>query len=217
MQGLQRFCTKCGHQLEQDARFCAACGHAIADQSDRSVLPRSEQAPAARREPAAAMATEAGTASASQPSEQMAGPSPCSDKPPPPWRRRGMLAAVTAAVVVLAALAAAGWREHWPPALFGRANSPAPADAVRVVANLVSRSPAAVRDSLAAVYAAQVNSSVLAPAGTRIAVQPGTWQQHGTDASLRAVVTLPGRAPVTEVIYLVREEGQWRVLFTGAP
>jgi hypothetical protein len=124
---------------------------------------------------------------------------------------------VAAAVVVLAALGAAGWREHWPLALFGHANSPAPADAVRAVANLVSRSPATVRDSLAAVYSAQVNSSVLAPAGTQIAVQPGTWQQHGADASLRAVVTLPGRTPETEVVYLVREEGLWRVQFTSAP
>ncbi|MGH3222220.1 MAG: hypothetical protein ACRDPY_26595 [Streptosporangiaceae bacterium] len=73
-----------------------------------------------------------------------------------------------------------------------------------------------MRDSLAGVYSAQVDSSVVAPAGTRIAVQPGTWQQHGTDASLRAVVTVPGRAAVTEVVYLVREEGRWRVLFTGA-
>jgi hypothetical protein len=128
-----------------------------------------------------------------------------------------MVAAVASAVVVLAALAVTGWREHWPSALFGRASSQAPADAMRAVANLVSRNPAAVRNSLATVYSAQVSSNVLAPAGTRIRVQPGTWQQHSADASLRALVTVPGRAPVTEVVYLVREEGRWRVLFTDAP
>jgi len=137
-----------------------------------------------------------------------------------------MLAALAAVVVVLGGLAATGWREHWPPALFGPASSHArtaavahgaPAVAIRAVANLVSRSPATVRDSLAAIYSTQVNAAALAPAGTKIRVLPGTWQQHGTDGSLLALVTVPGRAPVTEVVYLVQEEGRWRVLFTGAP
>jgi hypothetical protein len=97
------------------------------------------------------------------------------------------------------------------------ADAGAPADAMRAVTNLASRNPAEVRNALAATYSAQVNAAVLAPAGTRIHVQPGTWQQRGSDASLRALVTVPGRAPVTEVVYLVREEGRWRVLFTDAP
>jgi hypothetical protein len=128
-------------------------------------------------------------------------------------------------VIVLAALAGIGWREHWPPALFGRANSPAqaaattgiPAGAVSAVANLGSRNPVTVRKSLAAAYWAQVNTATVAPAGTRVRVQPGTWQQQGSYAALRARVTVPGQAPVTEVVYLVREEGRWRVLFTDAP
>ena len=84
------------------------------------------------------------------------------------------------------------------------------------VANLASRNPAKVRNSLVTAYSAQVNAATVAPAGTRIRVQPGTWQQRGTYASLQALVTVPGQAPVTEVVYLVREEGQWRVLFTDA-
>jgi hypothetical protein len=187
-------CRRCGSAQPDNARYCNQCGA-----------------------PLAAVASEAGRASDPQPSGQLAGPSTAPLEAPPPGRRRRILAAVAAAVVVLAALAVTGWREHWPAALFGRASSQAPADATRAVANLVSRSPATVRDSLAAVYSAQVNSGVLAPAGTRIRVQPGTWQQHSTDASLRALVTVPGRAPVTEVVYLVREEGRWRVLFTDAP
>lgn len=145
-----------------------------------------------------------------------------------PLRGRRWVLALSLLVVVLAGLAVAGWREHWPAAVFGRGSSgPAqgsvaevkdvPGEAASAVVNLVSRSPSVVRNSLATIYAAQVNAAVLAPAGTRIRVQPGTWQQRGTYASLRALVTAPGRAPVTEVVYLVREEGRWRVLFTDAP
>src|SRR5450432_2959418 len=91
--------------------------------------------------------------------------------------RRRMLAALAVATLVLGGLAVAGWREHWPPALVGPANSHArtaavvhgaPVEAITAVAKLVSRSPATVRDSLAAIYSAQVNAAALAPAGTRI-------------------------------------------------
>jgi hypothetical protein len=58
----------------------------------------------------------------------------------------------------------------------------------------------------------QVKSGALAPPGTQILVQPGTWQQHGDEARLRAVVTVPHHKPVSELVYLVREDGQWRVL-----
>jgi hypothetical protein len=85
------------------------------------------------------------------------------------------------------------------------------------VVSLGSRNPVKVRKSLAAVYSAQVNTATVAPAGTQVRVQPGTWQQRGAYARLRALVTVPGQEPATEVIYLVREEGRWRVLLTGAP
>ncbi len=131
-------------------------------------------------------------------------------------------------MVLLAALVVTGWMEHWPPVVFGPANpvaqaasqsvaGDAPASAVEVVANLASRDTAVVRNSLALSYSTQVSTAVLAPAGTRIHVLPSTWQQHGADASLRAVVSVPGRASVSELIYLVHEEGRWRVLFTDAP
>jgi hypothetical protein len=131
-------------------------------------------------------------------------------------------------VILLAVLVVTGWIEHWPPAVFGPSNPAAqaasksvtrdaPVSAVKVVVNLASRDTAIVRNSLAVSYSMQVSTAVLAPAGTRIRVLPGTWQQYGADASLRAVVSVPGRAPVTELIYLVREEGRWRVLFTDAP
>jgi hypothetical protein len=135
-------------------------------------------------------------------------------------------------VVVLGSLAVTGWQEHWPPGVFGAARSATqrsgdstsaasihrvPADATRVVTNLVSRDPAKVRNSLAGSFSAQVSSAALAPAGTRIRVLPGTWRQLGSDSSIRVSVTVPGRAPVTEVVYLVREGGRWRILFTDAP
>jgi len=61
--------------------------------------------------------------------------------PPPRRRFRGPLAGTAAVVVVLGCLAVAGWREHWPPAVFGKAaaqaltwravQAPLPADAAQ--------------------------------------------------------------------------------------
>jgi hypothetical protein len=196
-------CRRCGSALPDDARYCDHCAT-----------------------PVAAVADESGIATALSSAGPPVG-SPTAPKMTARSRlRRRMLAALAAATLVLGGLAVAGWREHWPPALFGPANSHArtaavvhgaPAEAITAVAKLVSRSPATVRDSLAAIYSAQVNAAALAPAGTRIRVLPGTWRQHGSDASLLALVIVPGRAPVTEVVYLVQEEGRWRVQFTGAP
>src|SRR5580704_4618710 len=125
-------CGRCGSAQPDDARYCGQCGT-----------------------PVAAVACEPGMA-------------PDVPRPVPPSgsstalltvvsrSRRKVLAVTGAAVVALAALAAIGWREHWPPALFGPANAQArttgvvhgvPAAAVRVVANLVSRNPATVRGS----------------------------------------------------------------------
>jgi hypothetical protein len=78
--------------------------------------------------------------------------------------------------------------------------------------DLASRDPATVQSVLAAGY--DVSKSDLAPAGTSIRIEPGTWRQQGDDAAVLAVVTVPGHKPVTETVYLVRQEGQWRVLFT---
>jgi hypothetical protein len=145
----------------------------------------------------------------------------------PKWSRRGVLVAGLVVVVVLAGLVGAGRLERWPAAVFGQ-TGPAtgtesgsgvlvPADAARVVTNLMSRDTATVRESLATSYSAQVSPASLAPPGTMIRVQRGSWEQRGGNARLRAVVTMRGRAPVTEIVYLVREGGRWRVLFTGAP
>ena len=138
-------------------------------------------------------------------------------------RRHRLLAACAAGVLVLAALGIAGWMERWPAALFGGGSgagsvndsasvSSAPAGAVMAVANLASGDLATVRQSVAAGY--PVSAAVLAPAGTRVQVQTGTWRQRGENASLRARVVMPGQAPVSELIYLLRQEGRWRVLFT---
>jgi hypothetical protein len=58
-----------------------------------------------------------------------------------------------------------------------------------------------------------VNAGDIAPAGTTIRVQPGTWRQDGDYAIVQAVVTLPGHAPAAETVYFMREEGRWRVMF----
>ena len=155
----------------------------------------------------------------------------------PPSRYR-LLAAFISAVAVLGALALCGWLAHWPAGLFGgsargvsstRAAAPSeasasahpastgptdtsvPAGAVAAVTDLTSRNPATLSAALAAGY--PVSADDVAPVGTIIRVQPGTWQQRGDYATVRAVVTLPGRAPLPETIYFIREEGRWRVLF----
>ena len=126
--------------------------------------------------------------------------------------RRHRLAAFILAVAVLGALAVAGWLAHWPSDVFGgSASASAPADAVIVVTDLTARNPATLRAALATGY--PVKAGDVAPAGTSIRVQPGTWRQQGDYAIVQAVVTLPGRAPLTETVYLVRREGRWLVLF----
>jgi hypothetical protein len=138
-----------------------------------------------------------------------------------PLRRHRLLAAFISAVAVLGALTLAGWLAHWPAGLFGgpargvgaggAAGAGAPAGAVAAVTGLASRNPAALRAALAAGY--PLSAGDLAPAGTSIRVQPGTWEQRGDYATVRAVVTLPGRARLAETVYFAREEGRWRVLF----
>jgi hypothetical protein len=150
-----------------------------------------------------------------------------------PLRRHRLLAAFISAVAVLGALTLAGWLAHWPAGLFGGpargvgaggaaasgaapastgpTGAGAPAGAVAAVTGLASRNPAALRAALAAGY--PLSAGDLAPAGTSIRVQPGTWEQRGDYATVRAVVTLPGRARLAETVYFAREEGRWRVLF----
>jgi len=128
-------------------------------------------------------------------------------------RRHRLLAALILAVAVLGALAAAGWLAHWPSDVFGSPphDVSTPADAATAVTDLTSRNPATVRAALAADY--PVNAGNVAPAGTSIRVQPGTWRQHGDYATVHAVVTLPGRTPLAETVYFIREERRWHVLF----
>ena len=97
------------------------------------------------------------------------------------------------------------------PASTGPTDTSVPTGAVAAVTGLTSRNPATLSAALAA--GDPVSAGDVAPAGTTIRVQPGTWQQRGNYATMRAVVTLPGRAPLPETIYFIREEGRWRVLF----
>ncbi len=89
-----------------------------------------------------------------------------------------------------------------------------PPDAAKAVSDVVSQDPAAVRSALAGSLAQLTPDGALAPNGTRIDVQPGSWQQTGDFATLTAVVTVPQQAPVTVLFHLVKEEGRWRVLMT---
>jgi hypothetical protein len=131
-------------------------------------------------------------------------------------RRHRLVAAFILAVAVLGALAVAGWLAHWPSGVFGGSarGVSTPTDAATAVTDLTSRNPATVRAALVAGY--PVNAGDIAPAGTSIRLRPGTWRQQGGYATVQAVVTLRGRAPLAETVYFVREEGRWRVLFADA-
>jgi hypothetical protein len=124
-----------------------------------------------------------------------------------------VLGALVAAVVVLGGLVLAGWLAHWPSGVSGSSARPvsAPAGAVTAVRSLTSRNPAALRVALAVGY--PVKAGDAASAGTTIRVRPGTWKQRGDYATVRAVVTLPGHAPLAETFYFAREGERWRVLF----
>src|SRR5450631_4193880 len=199
-------CPDCGTFQPDQARFCDSCGTLLngAAPADAGLGPAPPRG--------------------GPPSARIAGSSA------PRRRRTSMVAVSGAAIVVLAAaLAVTGWREQWPRALFGAARSQAsgsqgsrpaapsgdaPVGAASAAAALASRDPAALRSALAQGYAVQVTAAALAPAGTRIRPELHTWVQRGDQASLRAVVMIPGRPPVTEVVYLTREGERWRVLFT---
>lgn len=197
------YCSNCGSAQPDDLRSCRRCGAQLSAGQTSQV-------------------GEAGDPRSYSPSSQ-----PSQGRSVPSGRHKVLTALV---ILALVALTVTGWRMHWPPGVFGAENSAsqntnassatvhrAPADAMKAVYNLASRNPATLRRALAADYSAQVNSAALAPIGTRIRVQPGSWRQHATAASVQVLVTVPGRTPVTEVVYLVREEGRWRVLFTSAP
>jgi hypothetical protein len=108
-------CGNCGTAKPDGARFCGRCGSQLTYAGPDPVPPG--LAMPAQGEP----------------------PTTPAYLPPPRWRRRPALAAVTVAVVVLGALAVTGWREHWPPAVFGHpaqkplmwsaVEAPLPADA----------------------------------------------------------------------------------------
>jgi hypothetical protein len=211
-------CGGCGSVQSGGDNFCRKCGTALA------------AGPQAHNN----IAELKGIEGAGEPPATKAGHGlPPADRPlsspakEPKRSRRRVAVAGLVVVIVLAGLSGAGWLERWPAAVFGQKGPttgpefgpgvPVPADAARVVTNLTSRNAATVRESLATGYSAQVSPASLAPPGTVIRVQRGSWEQKGGDARLRAVVTMRGRAPVAEVVYLVREGGRWRVLFTGAP
>jgi hypothetical protein len=123
----------------------------------------------------------------------------------------------TPVVAALLAVGAAACTSTSPNPPKATAPDNAPSAAVKVVSDALSRDLAVVRNTLVPQLASRVNASTLAPAGTRVVVQPHSWRQYGDDASLRAIVTVPRHPAVTEVFYLIREEGKWRILFTDAP
>ncbi|QRP42785.1 hypothetical protein [Amycolatopsis sp. FDAARGOS 1241] len=90
----------------------------------------------------------------------------------------------------------------------------APPQAVQAAQGLVSHDVTAVRASVTDLLATSLTPDDLAPAGTVLTVDKGTWKEDGNDASLQATVALPQQAPARVVVYLTRENGQWRVLST---
>jgi hypothetical protein len=90
-----------------------------------------------------------------------------------------------------------------------------PTEAVTATANLVSGDLRTVRAGVSRLIASRITSpAMLAPTGSTLQVDRHSWHQRGDDASLEATLSSPGRAPVRERLYLIREAGHWRVLFS---
>ena len=95
-------CGNCGVAKPEEARFCGRCGSQLTYAGPDPVA-SPQDAPAYLPPPQGAL--------------------PEVPAYPRPRRRRRAMTAVTAAavaVVVIGALAVTGWREHWPPAVFGQ-------------------------------------------------------------------------------------------------
>lgn len=126
----------------------------------------------------------------------------------------GMLALVLGGLAAMAVLDRS--TDRTPAAEQGpTSTTEAPTEAVAAVSNLVSGDLAKVRAGVSHFIAAKITSpTMLAPAGSTLQVDQRTWQRQGDNASLEAILTSPGQAPVRERIYLIREAGHWRVLFS---
>jgi hypothetical protein len=148
------YCSNCGAAQPDRTRFCTRCGTQLADAGRDKQSPRQNPAygapgrypppggPAYDQPPQPIAPPYPGPPRADPRYARQAQPAAPANVPSPRRRRsRGAIAAALAVVVVLGGLAVAGWREHWPPAVFGKAaplaltwsaaQAPLPADAAQ--------------------------------------------------------------------------------------
>jgi hypothetical protein len=115
-------CFKCGEQNRASAHFCRQCGEPLANQSasgnsaQLTATITSVAAPATPATPASPV----GPVETARPAAPPPQPTPPPLPPPPDDRRRhGWWPVPLILAVVLGAAALAGWRTHWPTAVFG--------------------------------------------------------------------------------------------------
>ncbi len=146
------YCSNCGAAQPDRTRFCTRCGAQVADAGRDEPSPRQAPAygaPDRYPPPGGSPYEPAGGYPPPYPGPPPADPryarppQPADPRyaPRPRRRLRGTVAAAAAVVVVLGGLAVAGWREHWPAAVFGKAapqalawsaaQAPLPADAAQ--------------------------------------------------------------------------------------
>jgi hypothetical protein len=131
-----------------------------------------------------------------------------------------LFASVVLAVVLVGALLlgrVGDSQSSRPNSQATRANSAvqAPAEAVTAATNLVARDLATVRSGMSRLMAARITSpTALTPAGSTLTVDRQSWRERGDNARLEIILESPGRRPVRHRLYLVREAGHWRILFS---
>jgi hypothetical protein len=91
----------------------------------------------------------------------------------------------------------------------------APDDAVKTVEAFASSDVTTFRASLSSVTLAAAPDAVPPPPGTTVTIDRGSWRQRGDDAVVRVTGLDSDGKDVPTDVYLVREAGRWRVLFTA--
>lgn len=89
-----------------------------------------------------------------------------------------------------------------------------PVQAAQAARGVVSQNLDVVRRSVASLYASHISAASLARPTVALKVTPGSWSQSGNHAMLEATVTRRGYPSRQVRIFLVREQGRWRVLDT---
>jgi hypothetical protein len=98
----------------------------------------------------------------------------------------------------------------------GQADTPVPQEVTETLWRFVAPNLDAVRSAVVNQFAPALTNGDAAPAATVIDVEPNSWRQDGDRGLVTGVVRVVGQPPAKRHFYLLRQGGQWRVLFTDS-